>query len=113
MINDKIFAHGATSITVEVAEWKANKTTPAKYRCKIEHPSHSPSAVVAVRDSAVAAEREATESFLSTFKAGSGDRVHAGTKSFRISKDIPPPAEAEAELPKAKPAAKVDDDFEY
>lgn len=115
MIDTKIFSHGAVSILIEVASWKGDKVTPKTYKCTVTAESHSPSAVVAVRDTAIAAERECVEKFLELFSKKER-RVHPATKDKRVSDEKPVvvPQVKEAPLPAPKkPAKPIADDFEY
>ena len=84
MIDSKIFATGAVSITVEVSKWKGDKKTPAKFKCTIRDERHTPSAFVAERDNALAAERECVEAYLAHY----GDKklsLHPATRKARQS----------------------------
>lgn len=97
MIDNRIFKEGATSITIEVAEWDSKKTKPTKFRCVITQEGRSgPNAFTATRDSELAAERECVESFLKYF-TGKKHSVHPGTRSLRKSSVIDT----------------TDDDYEY
>lgn len=84
MIDTKIFGLGASSITIEVSQWKPDKVTPKMFKCIIRHDGHSPSAVTAERDNALAAERECVERFMTVFekrKRGISHVVKAKRKS--------------------------------
>lgn len=104
MIDTKIWGLGATSISVTISHWKADKITPAKFKCAITHAGSGPSAIIAERDTALAAERECCEAFIAHF-SGKKQSIHAGTKALR-------PSEPAAKPEKVKPAKKADD-FEY
>lgn len=112
MIDTKIFQLGATSIQVFVTDWKRDKITPMKFKCVIEHASHSPSAFTAERENALAAERECVEAFIAFFSKRPAKGIHDATKAMRPTSE-PDPA-PDKPLPPAKKVAKPkSDDFEY
>lgn len=103
MIDTKIFATGAVSITVEVSKWKGDKKTPAKFKCTIRDERHTPSAFVAERDNALAAERECVEAYLAHY----GDKklsLHPATRKARQSDEpeIEPDEKPKPQAPKPK-----------
>lgn len=109
MIDTKIFALGATSISVEVSKWKSDGVTPAMYRCRISTFGGGPDSIIAERDTALQAERECTESYINYFK-DKKRKVHPATINMR-DKEAPEPDKAGPSP--SKPAKKRDDDFEY
>ena len=106
MIDTKIFAAGAVSILIEVSKWKGDKKTPAKFKCTIRDERHSPSAFVAERDTALAAERECCEAYLAHY-ADKKLRLHPATMKARPSDEpeIEPEVQREekAKPPSTKP----------
>ena len=113
MIDSKIWALGAIRISVEVAEWRGNKTSPASFICRIEHSASDP-AITATRPNALEAEREAVAAFIAFWEPRQGRRTHPGRT---LDRKLAPGEKAEAPpLNTAKrPAAPKPepDDFEY
>lgn len=110
MIDTKIFEFGATSITVEVAKWKSDGSTPATYRCRIGTYGGGPDEIIAERESAISAERECTAAFIEHFK-GRKRKPHPATINIR---DKLPAEAGDSTGPSAvKPARKRQDDYEY
>ena len=107
MIDSKIWACGAISIEVGVAEWRGDKITPHTYICRIEHAAADPT-FTATRTNALEAERECVAAFIEYWeKRNPRQRTHPGRAAFRaVAKGQEATPEKAKPEPRLTPASK-------